>query len=441
MKMVAALVAAAALSAAPDYAQAVALVQADYRAYGTSARYLDFGAYPPEIAANANTAWKFFYPHLDRSASLAHRFPLIAGSIVRVDIDALGWGRKGWIAALRGYPYANYEHGEDLLIARADWILAYGADASRVGIDGKVNDVYEGLLFAGDIPKNKKEWLDKFGLKNNDQDLIQAQVIDKSGVAFGRRLAVFHPDARDWYETFDSRRPAGKNDPALGVEQFKFDAQELIVELPKVLNSASYNRVRVQAYLLTDGQGDVVDFAANDIVEDHRRFANRASVRTPGSCIACHTAGLNGSTSNVFREYLQAPGLPQLSVKDTKKSAQFDALYLGSIGKVVRRANEDVAEFALDYVGEDPKTAVGVWSDVVNWYDEPLNLVQAAREVHCTAEDLRLAIAYYNAAYGPQEQFIDAAGLAHGRTVSRVAWEERVFSQCCTALDLWRAKK
>lgn len=441
MKMLAVLTAAAALTAAPDYAQAVALVQADYKAYGSSARYLDFGAYPPEIAQNANTAWKFFYPHLDRSTSLSHRFPLIAASIVRVDIDALGWGRKGWVAALRGYPYANYEHGDDLLIARADWLLAYGADASRVTIDGKPNDVYEGLLFAGDIPKNKTDWLSRFGIKYDNEELIQAQVIDKSGVAFGRRLAVFRPDARDWFETFDSRRPAGKNDPALGIDQFKFDAQEIIVELPKVLPTASYARVRVQAYVLTDGRGDIADFAANDIVEDHRRFANRASVRTPGSCIACHTAGLNGSTSNVFREYLQAPGIPQLLVKDQKKAAAFDSLYLGSIGKIVRRANEDVAEFALDYVGEEPKSAVNVWSDVVSWYDEPLNLVQAARELHCDATDMRLALGYYNAAYGPQEQFLDAAGLAHGRTVSRVQWEERVFDQCGKALNLWRAKK
>lgn len=445
MRMLAlAAVAAIALSPYDEYSAAVAACKADYAAGLPSYRYLDFGAYGDEQAEAAQQAWKFWQPHVDRSTSLAHQMPHIAGGIYRVDVEALGWGKSGWVAALAGYPYATFQHHGDLLVARADWLLAYGADASRKTGLGQENEIYFKLLFGGKVPKNKAEWLAGFGIVEKLNEREKFQVVPKAGPGAkggGRRLIALHRQDLVWWETFDSARPSGLKDPALGFGQFNFDAGEQILGMFKTLPTGSYEDVRVQAYLLTDKNQNKVNVATNDVVEDKQHFAGEFSIRVPGTCINCHTAGLLGSQSNYFIEYLRRPGLPQLLVDDAKKAPKFDAAYLGKLGKEIRRSNEDVALWTLDYLDSDPKTAVRNWREIVELYDRDLDLAQAAREIHATPNDLRLALGHWSAIYGPQKQFTDAADLtAVGGTVPRHQWEDVTYRQCVEAYSLWRGK-
>lgn len=425
------------------WAEQVALAKADFAAYGPAARYLDFGTYSTDASEDADLAWRFYAPHTVLNSSLSQEFyHLKRTTLYRVDVDAMGWGIKGWTQALKNYPYHGSPHDGNILIARVDWLLAYGADASRTTTGDKAQTVYFSLLFGGKVPKNKTELLAAFGLVEKKTGRERAQVIDDSGVAFGRRLYVHHKDVVDWDETYDSARPVGVRDPALGIDAFKAQAQELIFEVMKVLPTGTREEVRVQAYALTNAEtGAIIAVAGNDIVEDRLRFGNRASVRNPGSCIQCHTAGINGSNSNVFVDFLRLPDVPTIEVKDVKQQALFDPLYLSSLGKYRKRANEDVAAWTLEYLQADPRSAVDAWVRTVELYDAPIDLAQAARELHTTPNDVRLAFAYWSSVYGPQVQFLDAAGLAHGKSVSRLQWEDVVFNQGLAALQLWKGKK
>lgn len=420
----------------------IALARADFASYGPAARYLDFGTYHPDAREDADLAWRFYAPHVVLNSSLSQElFHLDRTTLYRVDVDAMGWGVAGWTQALKNYPYHGSSHDGNILIARVDWLLAYGADASRTTTGDKAQTVYFSLLFGGKPPKNKTELLAAFGLVEKKTGRERAQVIDDSGVAFGRRLYVHHKDVVDWDETYDSARPVGVRDPALGVDAFKAQAQELIFEIMKVLPTGTREEVRIQAYALTNAEtGAIIAVATNDIVEDFKRFGNRASVRNPGSCIQCHTAGINGSNSNAFVDFLKLPGVPTITVKDVKQQTVFDPLYLSSLGKYRKRANEDVAAWTLEYLQTDPRGAVDAWVRTVEIYDEDLDLAQVAREMYAAPNDLRLALGYFSSVKGPLPQYMDVAGLAHGGKVSRLQFEDVGFGQCFEAMKLWRAK-
>lgn len=420
-----------------QYERTIAACVADYAVQGGSTRYLVADHLAEEQLPDAELAARFWLPHLSRELALGHQTPAKLPGVAawRIQLEGLGWSIESWRKVAARYPYTAGQKIADPLMLRLDWLLRQTADATE-------STAYYDLLLGGP-PADRTAWLKALAIGDAQERLVQAQVLDrgKSGVARNTRLIAWHNVSSGYLaETADSKRGSGKQDP-FERQDFKADAAELIASLPKVLSDGSQARVLTQAYLLTDGQGKRVDVADTAIVNDHNRFLGNGAIRTPGSCVGCHAA-LNGSRSNLFAEYLRLPGEPKLYVEGIKNQVRFDAKYLGSLAKQIRRGNEDFAEFCLDHLNEDPKTAARTWTEFMSWYDSDLDLNQAAREVGAKSHDeLRLAIGHYSSTLGPAQFAGRLTLLAEGERVTRHAWEDATHYQATLAIRAWRHRQ
>ena len=427
MRMVATIIVAA--LAFGQTAEDVAAARADYVTYGSTARYVTLSPIPEDERAGALQSLRFWLPHLSREIVLEHQLPQrVTDTVYRLDYDLLGWGHKGWLAVSRDYPYQQYTgHVHDALMVRADWLLFETADASRSTL------YYELLL--GTVPKNKGEFLKVFGISGAVDPLAQRVVIDegRSGVSLQARLMEIRDEkSRTFSQTFDALESSEDSDPteqlAGGLD---FDAQELIVSMPK-LDLRSGARGVAQAYLLLDGAGNRVDIADSRVVVDHSEFLDVPQIRTPGSCVMCHQTGLNAPAQNLVRDWI-AEGV-EITAKEKGLQQQLEAFFLGDVGRVVARNNEDFTAFVDAACGCEPLAAVQQYRSTVEVYDLPLTLEIAAIEMYCTEEELTRAIAIYSERVGPAERTARLSSLAHGFPVPRAAWEKGVYFQCRAAV-------
>lgn len=442
------------LAALGGYAEEVARAKADYAEQvqlGGNPRYLYAGVLPPEVRVMAtDVAQPFWLPHLSLDTVLEHQIPInLPGTAMwRLDIDSIGWGTKAWRELAKEYPYFD---APDPLIIRVDWLLAVTSDAQQ-------SQSYYTLLYATQKanPKNRSDFLKAHEISEREIERFRVGVVinkGRSGVADDTRLWTAIPKARFW-ETFDSIDASGKNDPfeqlmtkgtGRGAGNLKFDAGEGIIEIEK---RSLRKRVtgKCQAYYLVDGQEAKIDVAGTNIVHDKTEFRGDASIRTPGSCASCHYA-INGPQHNLIDDAISRG--TELTVKNNRRGAEFvEAFYLGDNKTIVTRANEDFATFCEAATGQDPSTCVNCFRAVIDFYDRPLGLGQAAREVYARdATELQRALAYYSERVGPipRARLNDLA--ADGATIPRKSWEgNRLkkevgdFHFAQQALALWRKR-
>lgn len=433
--------------AADPYAADVAAARADHASYGPSARYLWFGAIPDEPQQDAGVAMRFWLPHLSRVTPLEYQRPtLITPTLARIDLEQLGWGYETWRKLCDQYPLATFPLGTDLLMVRADWLCWVTADATR-------STAYYDLLYAGiGTPKTKADFFKVWQVDQKGGEPYQLGVVideGKSGVAFRSRLAVYTPSPGGaLWETFDSREGFGTADPLenlTGPDKLAHDAQEMIAAIPK-FDLATGERGLCQAYLLVDGKGNRVDEAPTDIVEDKSKFLGEPAIRTPGSCVQCHS-GLNGPQENSVREWI-ADGI-ELSTYQREAKEYLERFYLSKEGKLITRQNEDFDQFCLSATGLDAVDCVSAYRALVTGYDASVNLEQAAREVYARdGQELRLAIAWYSERLGPAPGVGRLASLTrpNGKVPRRVWQGDRtkgqtgVWHQAMQALSQWRTK-
>ena len=196
------------------------------------------------------------------------------------------------------------------------------------------------------------------------------------------------------------------------------DGEEWIVGIPK-LSLATGRRGVLQVYLLSDGRGNRVDRAPINLVEDGTRFRGLAEIRNPGSCIQCHAEGLNRPSENAIANYVLTGA--QLYATTVEDRARIEAFHLGDAETAIARANDDFGAMVEELTGLAPKAAASAFRNSIDRYDADLTLEDAARELGVSPATLRNAIAQQTGLANPLPARI--AGLAHGRKVSRTAWE------------------
>ncbi len=424
-------------SAAPVLAQTyqadVRAAQADFQSYAevdrAYIRYLSTHTIPTDIPAEAVQA--FWLPHLSAETILQRQIPQRVGDtkFFRIDLRDLGWTVDAWLKLGKEYPYAGgYENP---LFVRVDWLIWITSDTAN-------STLYYDLLYAETgAPKNREEFLERWRVDLKDADgFEQAIVIDEgsSGVALRTRLVVRRQTPAGYYwETFDSEIGEGENDPLehLG-GGLKYDAQELIASIPKI-DLVTGERGAAQAYLLTDGAGNRVEEASARIVVDS---SDRIPlIRTPGSCIRCHSTGLLNLPRNLVRE-LVTDGV-EIYSKDKQQAEAIERLYLGKLDKELTRNQEDFAAFVASVCDLEPVAVTKAYADVLGFYEANVSLEQAAIELAAVdADELRNAIAYYAEAQGQAAPRL--AMLAHGKDIPRRIWEADVYDRAKAALKLWR---
>jgi hypothetical protein len=444
------------LSLLGGYQEEVEAAKADYNQYGPNVRYVYMGLQlPPEILEVGPTAQAFWFPHLTTTEVLEQQIPVRVGDtgMYRIDLDSLYW-LKVWSLVSAEYPYRPKDW-YDLLIIRGDWFIAI----TSVTRD---SNLYYELLYAntvGGIPKNKAELDKALGLQK--KTLEAAFILDQgiSGVALDTRLVVHKGTAfGPYYETFDSFGASFEKDPTehLADGRLKFDAQEVIFALTKK-SRLTGDIVRCQGYWLNNGAGVRQEEAPTNIVIDYSKFRNEPSVRTPGSCVCCHP-GLNGAPLDEFGEpYNHVKLLIQKGVilsdkfKDKRVQNFVEGFHLTKHSLIIKRATEDFELFCQLATGEKASHCIESFRTVVEWYDKPVTLEQAARELYTDAETLGNAIAYWSEVYGPQfnEQkdstFSRFKSLPSGFACPRKTWEGKLskgtlgaYHYAAEAMTLWR---
>jgi len=216
-------------------------------------------------------------------------------SILRINIDDLGWDAADWDAVAASYPYAmrpdtqlnsvlEAATGTKLPYLRADW---FAFVASRPG-------VYERLL---KLPKTFQALTREQGvdIEGNIRRYIAKRAgFQKSGVSQNNRLIERHPSRSGYFWTsYDFAGNKGRQSlfehpmgPG-GSRGFEHDGGETIFSLPNGF----------QAYYLNTAKGAALDKGPTTIVRDMSR--KDLAVTNGISCMGCHDQGMRKAKDDI----------------------------------------------------------------------------------------------------------------------------------------------
>jgi hypothetical protein len=239
------------------------------------------------------------------------------GTIIRFNLDDLGWSPADWDSVLAVYPYnllpdsqltAVLENatGTKLSYVRADW-FAY--TASRPGL-------YEKLLA---LPKNFPELAKAHNVDldgNIKKFLAQRAGFQRSGVSRNNRLIERHSSRNGYFWTsYDFAGNKSKQSlfehplgPG-GANGFDHDGGETIFSLPNGF----------QAYYLNTAKGEALNTGPTNIVQDPT--SKDLAVTNGISCMGCHDQGMRKAKDDIRSTVLSGRAYP----KATKDAVE--ALY------------------------------------------------------------------------------------------------------------------
>jgi hypothetical protein len=322
-----------------------------------------------------------------------------AKTILRINIDDLGWRQEDWETILAVYPYAARPAdtllngaiesitGTKLAYVRADW---FAFTASRPPL-------YNQLL---NLPKTFQE-LERQLSVDVDRDIdgftAKRAGFQNSGVSENNRLIERHPSPSGYFWTsydFGSNgdikslfeHPLGPNEhPSVRspVAGFQHDGGETIFSLPNGF----------QGYYLNNAKGQALDKGPTNIVRDANRAADKRdpSVINGISCMGCHTFGMQKATDEIRPYVLGGRGAFSKGVRDAVAALFPDGPTMNAI------IADDEATF------KNAMTKAGVTSFVdgsgteiiyalSNQYERPLTLQIAAAEFGQSTDDFKKSL-------------------------------------------------
>lgn len=414
-------------------------------------RFLSFYAVPEESLDAARQVTWFWLNSMSREPSIEipRAVPLSDKRLYRIDLRDYGWTTGGWgkIQTAQKIFYDGYT-------VRADWLVWYTSDASS-------SQGYYDLLFslerypeqhewwpggehngvnyapgwykkarAGkeNFPANEDDWNVAFGadksfeiLKDKERRLQvdRGAIVDEgdSIVAYHNRLLLRVPVLQGgWWKTFDVKETREERDipDHLLVDftrkkaiEFKHDASEYIVNLP---NGG-------QAYLLSNGQGDRVEFADPFIARDTSGFKNKVVVRTAGSCVVCHANGIN-EPRHVLGD-LADLGIDLKAKKETQR--RLKAFYLSNLGKLIKQDQDTYLEFLQKTSGLDGEKNAVAFKTFTQFYQNPVTLVQACRELGVSEDEMKVL--------ARKSLKFRSVGLTRGKAVPRESWDAEIYRE------------
>lgn len=432
MGLSAIIVAAITLAAPSD-----AAVRADWAAHNNdpAIRYLTLDHLPAGRREKWEKIIAFVVPSASRGDNIDRELPVRVGesNAYRIDLDQLLWAAGDFNKVLERYPYAKNDPAYPVLTVRGDWLVADLADA-------RVSQSYLTLVFGSEnIPKTDADFLKFFGVADDQQAgqrfaLVEgASQVNLQGTRYMER---FNARGQSLWRTKDADRTGKGTDPIEALDgNFKHNGRELIAMSTAVSPSHGVNGLKM-FFMLANGDGKKVDVAPAGLVEDHKRTLGSAEIVNASSCTSCHEGGFNFPQVNLLRESLKVGEL--LYVYDKKAQADIEAQHLGDISTRMARDNQDYAAFVTACNGLGPVENAGLYRQGLADYRADLTLQRAANELHCAADDLRLALGYASANHIVLPSRI--AGLAHGLKAPRSIFED-YYLEVKAMLDVWKAAK
>lgn len=361
-------------------------------------------------------------------------------TIFRIELDWYMWDAQMWNHILASYPYginyltdatakAIYDATDcELPYVRADW---FAFVASRPPL-------YHEILGLPGTDRELEQRL-KVDVANDiafpqDQRAVRAGFND-SAVSWNNRLIERHRFERrpgqegSYWKSYDFIGNKGRKNlfafplgPSPGENTFQHDAAEIIFNLPNSL----------PAYMLVNGNGNRLDEAPLEIVQDterHYRIVNGIS------CMSCHWRGPNAlpfKKHDQIRNHIEKNPNQEAFSADERKAIldlyptkdKLDALLKKDAGLFKQAVRETGTDLDLGYKGEklsdqrflsyDPTPIISLAMN----YEYGMDLAQAAAEMGLEPEvfDQRLARA---------PKFARILGVLHqGGMVKRQVFED-----------------
>jgi hypothetical protein len=180
----------------------------------------------------------------------------------------------------------------------------------------------------------------------------------------------------------------------------------------------------------------LVGRAPVDLVEDATTFRGYREIRYPGSCVQCHSTGLNELSLNEFQAFKRSGA--KVYVNSKLGQIQTEAFHLSDVNTEIQTDKKDFSA-AVEFVNPGWTAAenAAAFRRVINRYDKPLNLEDTARELGTTVDEWKAAIV--NANLVGNNLGARLIGLVHGRTIARKAWEAE-FQAALAFLNTERVK-
>ncbi|MFN3349548.1 DUF4384 domain-containing protein [Pseudorhodoplanes sp.] len=311
-------------------------------------------------------------------------------TIIRFNLDDLGWESKDWDTVLASYPY-NLQPDSDLRsvltsttgtqkpYVRADWFAFAASQPPLYDKLLKLPDTFPELA--------KQEGVD---LKANIERFIaQRSGFQKSGVSQNNRMIERHPSRAGYFWTsydFAGNRgkqsffefplgPGGKD--GFVKDGFEHDGGETIWSLPNGF----------QGYYLNEADGKKLDKGPTQIVRDLSR--KDLAVVNGLSCMGCHDQGMRKAKDEVRDVVLSGKSF------DRKTREAVEALYIPTerMDKIIE---SDMKRFqdAMYRAGLDPNlklNGVEMITALAKRYEDDLDLTLAAAEFGFNKEDFEEA--------------------------------------------------
>ncbi len=328
---------------------------------------------------------------LSRSPDVVRFTPIDPGeTIIRVNLDELGWTSEDWETILKSYPYKMQPDTsyKNLLVSstdskmpyvRADW---FAFTASRPGM-------YEKLLkLAPDFNKLAKD--EGVDLEANIQKFIaQRAGFQVSGVSRNNRMIERHPSKHGYFWTsYDFAGNKGRQSlyehplGPKGKNAFEHDGGESIFSLPNGF----------QAYYLNTADGKSLNVGPTNIVQDKR--AKDLAVTNGISCMGCHEFGMIKAKDEIRKIALGGPGGKAFSRAELR---EIDGLYPEN-EKMDRLLEGDAKRFAdaMYRAGLDPNlnyNGIEMITALSQRYEQDVDLTVAAAELGMTKDEFQQATA------------------------------------------------
>lgn len=308
-----------------------------------------------------------------------------------IDLREYNWTEEAWekIASVDGYfvePAVDHKTmgqfrlqvGNGML--RADWFIVHATDVMRQKDTGEDFSIYKTLLYANvEEPKTIGDFKKIWGLDDTKADKLGngygSLVLTSNKVALHNRILWGYRTELGWlYETFDVKDQTGKGDylenfPRYGGKKPDFsDAGEVFAS----------NHLHMQVYDLRDGEDNLVDFADPGVARHITDVLSDVRVKTAYSCMDCHAAGPLPA-ENIIADYSKF-----LSPKFEEKGDQLNVgrAYLDNRFKESVEQNQELFAIALKKInGLTPEENVRNYLEIIRWYNQPIFVEQAAKEL------------------------------------------------------------
>jgi hypothetical protein len=309
-------------------------------------------------------------------------------TIIRVNLDELGWTAEDWETVLKSYPYKMQPDTsyKNLLVSATDSKMPYvrgdwfAFTASRPGM-------YEKLLkLAPDFNKLAKD--EGVDIEANLKKFVaQRAGFQVSGVSRNNRMIERHPSKHGYFWTsYDFAGNKGRQNlyehplGPKGKNAFEHDGGETIFSLPNGF----------QAYYLNTADGKALNTGPTNIVQDKR--AKDLAVTNGISCMGCHEFGMIKAKDEIRKIAIGGRGGKAFS-RDEQR--EIEALYIEN-ERMDKVLDGDAKRFqdAMFRAGLDPNlnyNGIEMITALSQRYEQDVDLTMAAAELGMTKDEFQQA--------------------------------------------------